>query len=522
MNADNAPLPKINKNVELSLVWLLPIIALIVSSWLIYKTLSEQGSTIIIDFPTAEGLEIGKTKIKYLDVDIGKVSDIGINADLKTIAVTAQMNRDAEKYLTKNTRFWVVRPQVNLGGVSGLNTLLSGFYIAMNPQTGERQTHFKGLATPPLLKTNSEGTQFVLESNDLGSMHTGTPVNFHGISVGEVLTHKLDTSRNTIHVTVFINTPYDQFVRKNTRFWIDSGVDLAAGADGFKVRTGPLISILSGGVAFSTDIANAGEVANEGTLFALYESYEASTQVSYHNTLNYVMHFNSSVRGLTEGAPVQLRGIPVGKVKTISLELDEKTADIRIPVQVELEPARIKVINNLPNISDEQMMRQLIDKGLRAQLQTGSLLTGQLLIDLDFHANAKAVSFATKHGVAEFPTVASSLDQFTHSAQTIMDKIAKLPLETLTEELTRTLQTLQTTSTAATTLLTNGNTTLAHTDKTLNSASQVLNSLEAGSTTRYELDKLLQELTQTASSVKQLTDYLQQHPDTLLRGKQQP
>lgn len=514
--------PEINKKTEISLIWLLPLIALLVSGWLIYKALSEQGSTITIDFPTAEGLEVGKTKIKYLDVEIGKVTAISINTDLKTIAVTAEMNRDAESYLTNNTRFWVVRPQVGLGGISGLNTLLSGFYIAIKPEKGEHQTHFIGLTTPPLLKTNADGKQFILESNDLGSMHTGTPINFHGINVGEVLSHKLDTTANTIHLTVFINSPYDAFVRHNTRFWIDSGVDLSAGADGFKVRTGPLISILSGGIAFNTDIHNGGELAAESSLFPLYDNYEKSAQVSYNNTLKYVMHFNGSVRGLTEGAPVQLRGINVGKVTHIDLELDETTAEIRIPVEVELEPARVKIIHNLPNVSDKEIVKQLITKGLRAQLQTGSLLTGQLLIDLDFHSNAKPVSFDNKHGIPEFPTVTSSLDQLTHSAQSIMEKIAKLPLEDLTLEMTHTLQTIQGTSSAATVLLKNGNNTLNTTDKTMQSAGQVLNSLQTGSTTRYELDRLLQELTQTANSVKQLTDYLQQHPDTVLRGKKQP
>lgn len=511
----------INKKTELSLIWLLPIIALIVSGWLIYKALLEQGATIIIDFPTAEGLEIDKTKIKYLDVDIGKVTAITINTDLKTIAVSAEMNRDAEQYLTKNTRFWVVRPQVGLGGISGLNTLLSGAYIAIKPEKGERQTRFMGLATPPLLKVGTAGTQFILEANELGAMRAGTPINFHGINVGEVLSHKLDTTANAIHLTIFINAPYDQFVRKNTRFWIDSGIDLSAGADGFKVRTGPLISLLSGGIAFRTD-NNISESVTENSLFPLYDSYEQSTQEHYHNPLKYVMHFNSSVRGLTEGAPVQLRGIAIGKVTHISLELDEKTAEIHVPVEVELEPERIKVINNLPNISHRAIMTQLIDKGLRAQLQTGSLLTGQLLIDLDFHVNNKAVVLHRNNSpYAEFPTVTSSLDQFTHSAQTIMDKIAKLPLDTLTIELTHTLQKLQATSTAATLLLHHGKTTLVNTDKTLHSAQQVLNSIEPGATTRYEFDSLLQQLTQTANSVKQLTDYLQQHPDTVLRGKKE-
>ncbi len=505
----------INKKTELPLVWFLPLIALLVSGWLIAKSYNEKGPTITISFPTAEGLEVDKTKIKYLNVEIGKVTAISISDDLKTILITAQMNSSAASYLNKNTSFWVVRPQVGLGGISGLGTLLSGPYIAIKPGDGPREDHFTGLTTPPLLKHNAEGRYFILETNNLGSMKPGTPINFHGITVGEVLSHTLSDEANAIRLTVFINKPYDQFIRKNTRFWIDSGIDLSAGADGFKVRTGPLISLLSGGIAFRAAAEDTIEdIQPENSLFPLYDTYTLSTEIVYQNTLKYVMYFNGSVRGLTVGAPVQIRGIPIGKVTEINLELDKKTAEIHIPVTVELEPERIKEINDDNNISDKDIMEQLIKKGLRAQLQTGSLLTGQLLVDLDFHPKSKIVLSDNQSVYPEFPTTASSLDQFTHSANIIMDKVAKLPLEDLTAEANKTLQSLQDTSKAATVML-------GSTDKTMTSAHQVLSIMEPGSTTHYELEQLLRELTQAASSVKQLTDYLEQNPNSLIRGKKE-
>ncbi|HEY8218941.1 MAG TPA: MlaD family protein [Methylobacter sp.] len=512
----------INKKSELPLVWLLPLIALLVSGWLIAKSYSEKGPVITISFPTAEGLEVDKTKIKYLNVEVGKVTAISISDDLKTILITAQMNSTAASYLNKNTSFWVVRPQVGLGGISGLGTLLSGPYIAIKPGDGPKESHFIGLTAPPLLKHNAEGRYFTLETNNLGSMRPGTPINFHGITVGEVLSHALSDEANAIRLTVFINKPYDQFIRKNTRFWIDSGVDLSASADGFKVRTGPLISLLSGGIAFRASAEDTIEdVQPENSTFQLYDTYEQSTQIVYQNTLKYVMYFNGSVRGLTVGAPVQLRGIPIGRVTEINLELDKKTAEIHIPVTVELEPDRIKEINDDNTISDKDIMTRLINKGLRAQLQTGSLLTGQLLVDLDFHPKSKIVLNDNQSVYPEFPTTASSLDQFTHSAHLIMDKVAKLPLEDLTTEANRTLQSLQGTSKAATGMLTTAQGTLDAADKTMTSAHQVLSIMEPGSTTHYELEQLLRELTQAASSVKQLTDYLEQNPNSLIRGKKE-
>ncbi|NOU21288.1 MAG: MCE family protein [Methyloglobulus sp.] len=518
----------LNKKPELPLVWLLPLIALLVSAWLIYKSASEKGAVITINFPTAEGLEVDKTKIRYLDVDIGKVTAISINDDLKTIRVTAQMNSTAADYLKEGASFWVVRPQVGLGGISGLGTLLSGSYIELKPGSGKEQLHFTGLTVPPVMKSHMDGKQFILETNNLGSMRPGTPINFHGIQVGEVLSHKLSDEANAIHLSIFINAPYDQFIRKNTRFWIDSGIDLSASADGFKVRTGPLISLLSGGIAFRASAKDTlADVKPEYSLFQLYDTYDQSTQITYTNTLRYVMHFNGSVRGLTEGAPVQLRGIPIGRVTDISLELDKKTAEIRVPVIVELEPDRIESINDPTHVSNKDVMEQLIKKGLRAQLQTGSLVTGQLLIDLDFHPESRIAATDNHHSnYPEFPTTASSFEEFTHSAQIIMDKIAKLPLDKLTVEMNKTLASLQDTSKAATGMLITANGTLATAKETLNnaggtikSAQQVLGNLEPGSTGYYEFHKLLQELTQAASSMKQLADYLEQHPESLIRGK---
>lgn len=505
----------LDKKPAFPLVWLLPLCALIVSGWLITKSISEKGPVITISFPTAEGLEVDKTKIKYLNVEVGKVTAITINDDLKTILVTAQMNSSAAGYLNENTSFWVVRPHVGLGGISGLGTLLSGPYIEIKPGDGEKRRHFTGLTIPPLLKSNIEGKQFILETSNLGSMKPGTPINFHGITVGEVLSHELSAEANVIRLSIFINAPYDQFVRKNTRFWIDSGVDLSASADGFKVRTGPLISLLSGGIAFRASPNDTAEdIQPPNTIFQLYDTYDLSTQVVYGNTLKYVMYFKGSVRGLTEGAPVQLRGIPIGKVTEISLELDKKTAEIHVPVIVELEPDRIVEVNNHQDVSDKDMMAQLIKKGLRAQLQTGSLLTGQLLVDLDFHPKSQIVPSDNKSVYPEFPTTDRSLDQFTHSANIIMDKIAKLPLEDLTVEANKTLQSLQGTSKAAASML-------GSADKTMHSAHHVLSELEPGSNTHYELEQLLQELTQAASSLKQLTDFLEQNPDALLRGKKE-
>ncbi len=517
----------INKKRELPLIWLLPLCALLISGWLIYKTVSEKGPEITINFPSADGLEIDKTKIKFLDVEIGKITDIAINKDMKTIDVTAEMHKESSSYLTNNTQFWVVKPQIGLSGVTGLGTLMSGAYIAIKPEKGKKERHFKGLEEPPVLETNAQGKKFILETTNLGSMGPGTQISFHGIAVGEVLDYQLAKNADNIKLTVFVNAPYDQFIRTNTRFWIDSGIDLSADADGFKLRTGPLISLLAGGIAFRTDPNDKpADTVPEYTPFQLFDGYDQSTEVIYHRTVKVVMYFGESVRGLNIGAPVLLRGIPVGKVTDINLEIDAKTADIEIPVVVEVEPDRIKIVNKQANMTPNENIAHLVAKGLRAQLQTGSLLTGQLFVALDLFPESKVVTHKNDTGYLEFPTTPNSMNQIINSAQAVMDKISKLPLENMTAEINKTLESLQGTSKAATKTLVTANGTLSTADKTLSSADkamssaqQVLTTLEPGSTTQYELNQLLQELTQTASSVKQLADYLDEHPDSLIRGK---
>lgn len=505
--SSNAEQGIVKQRKGLPLVWLLPVIAFVVSGWLIVKTMMEKGPEITITFPSAEGLEVDKTKIKFRDVDVGKVTAITITDDLKAITVTAELNPKTSDYLKENTRFWVVRPQIGLGGISGLGTLLSGPYIEVEPGDGSRQNHFTGLVKPPVIKEDHQGQHYVLEAKNLSGISPGTPIHFHGVEVGEVLGHKLSDDGNNIHLPVFINAPYDQFIHNGTRFWKDSGIDFTASADGFKLRTGPLVSMLSGGIAFYTPAkALESDVSPENTAFHLYDDYDQTKEVVYRNTLKYVMFFQGEVRGLIEGAPVQLRGIPIGKVISINLEINDQTTDILIPVVVELEPERVKQVNGQSKISDEKVVELLVKKGLRAQLQTGSLLTGDLLVELDFHPDTPVRLTNNSNRYPEFPTIPGSLDQFEASAKAIMNKVAKLPLNGMIKEIDKTLVSVQT--------------TLATADTTLVSAQQALSTLEPGSTTRYQLEQMLQEITEAASSVRELADYLEQNPGALVSGKE--
>lgn len=263
--------------------------------------------------------------------------------------------------------------------------------------------------------------------------------------------------------------------------------------------------MLSGGIAFYTPaIEQNATISKLNTSFHLYDDYDQTKQFVYRNTLKYVMFFEGDLRGLEEGALVQFRGIPIGKVIKVTLEIDQKL-ELRIPVVVELEPEHVKQVNGDSELSDEKIIELLVAKGLRAQLQTGSLLTGKLLIDLDFHSNSPVHLTKNTSAYPELPTIPGSLDQFSDSARAIMNKVAKLPLDDMIKEVDKTLVSVQT--------------TLLTTNATLVSVQQVLNTLEPGSTTHYQLEKMLQEISGAAGSVRELADYLEQNPGALIEGK---
>ncbi len=329
---------------RISLVWLLPVLAVLVGGWLAYKTLSERGPIITVEFKTAAGLTAGKTKVKFKDVDIGDVTAIDVSDDLSKVIVTAELTHGSEKFLTDQTRFWVARPRVTASRVSGLETLLSGAFIAIDPVgAGKEQRHFVGLPEPPVITTDEPGTSFRLRSPTLGSLNLGSPVYYRHIRVGQVIDFELDKDGRAVTIEVFVTQPHDKLVLTNTRFWNASGIDMKLSADGISLDTESLLSVLLGGVAFDNPdtIESLGEAANADQFFPLYPNRAEAHERVYLDKERYLLIFGGSVRGLNIGAPVVLRGIKVGQVLDIQLKFDVDKLDFYIPVLIEIEPERI-------------------------------------------------------------------------------------------------------------------------------------------------------------------------------------
>ncbi len=250
MNAENThepdlsdlPQAVVQSKKQISIVWLIPIVAILIGGWLAYKGLSEKGPMVTITFESAEGLEAGKTQVKYKDVNIGEVASIRFSEDLSRVLVTAELVKEATPFLTENTQFWVVRPRVTASGVSGLGTLFSGAYIGMDPgKEGNSARRFEGLEIPPVVTTGMPGRNFLLQANSLGSLDFGAPVYYRQIQVGQVIGYQLDASGRSLSIKIFVNAPHDKLVRNNTRFWNASGLDLKLDADGIKLNTQSLV-----------------------------------------------------------------------------------------------------------------------------------------------------------------------------------------------------------------------------------------------------------------------------------------
>ena len=547
---DEIPEVTVSTRSRISTVWIIPIVAVLIGAWLTYSTVSEQGPTISITFETAEGLEAGKTKLKYKDVEVGSVETVTLTDDLSGVLVTASLIHGAEKYLTDTTRFWVVRPRFGASGVSGLGTLVSGAFVEIDPgKGGEARDEFNGLETPPVIKANTPGRQYILKTTKLGSYSNGSPINYRGIKVGEVLGHELAKDNRNILIHIFIHQPHDKLVRRNSRFWNVSGVNVSIDADGMKIGTESLQALMVGGIAFETPTnLDASDPVEEGHTFLLHRNREEIKESSYTEKQTIIMYFDGSVRGLTLGAPVEFRGIKVGEVTDVKLEFNAETNVFQIPVVAEIEPERFSILGERDRSAYENRFSTFIEKGLRAQLKTGSFLTGQLFVDLDFHPKTVARLVGGDNLLlSEIPTVPTTLDEFTHSITELLSKLQKLPLDELARSLTATVKGAEQLITApellqavrsfdtilleTSALVKNANGLVANVNgdvraevKTaLDQVQEILTTVNDAvsekSALRYDLATTLKELSAAVRSIRLLATYLERNPNALIYGK---
>jgi paraquat-inducible protein B len=546
MTEPAAPEVVAKKKRGLSVVWIIPIVAAVIAGWIWVKALQERGPLITVSFETAEGLEAGKTQVQFREVSVGVVEQIDLKPDLSGVIVGIRMGPHSEDFLTEGTRFWVVRPRVGAAGVSGLGTLLSGAYIEVDPSAavgGTPTLEFVGLELPPVTPADAPGLKLTLEAPILGSLSIGSPLYYHDVEIGWVERHRLAEDEMGVEVDAYVEEPYEHLIRENTRFWNASGIAASLSADGFEIRAESLDALLRGGIDCETPpAAEAGGAVQNGHRFTLYANAEAARDVfTVHEPV--VMFFDGSVRGLQVGAPVEFRGIKLGEVTSVELDFDRETLEVRIPVVAELHPERLKGTVD-PRMERVERFNALIERGLRARLASGSLVTGALYVEFDLFPATEARLLGHELYDIEIPTLPSTTAELQQAVGELPEIMAEVraSIESIREI-------IQSPETAG--ALDNLNAVLAsvaaltgrleeRSPEILTAVEEVVGSLQGaltevegllgtmgsdlreGSEMRTLVTNALSELASTMRAVRTLSDYLERHPEALLTGKGNP
>ena len=512
---------------NLSLVWLVPIVAALVGLSMLVQNSLSAGPTITIQFQTAQGLEANKTQVKYKNVVIGRVTAISLSKDRSHVTATVELDASAEPFTASDSLFWVVRPRIGANGISGVDTLLSGAFIGADAGSAEeRKKQFVGMENPPAITYGEKGKRFTLHTDDLGSLDIGSPVYYRRIQVGQVISYSLSEDGKGVDVEVFVNAPNDQYVTTDTRFWNASGVDLTVGANGLKVNTESLSSILAGGVAFvEPRWSPEAKPADENARYDLFSDQESALAPPDGDPRYIRMRFDQSLRGMAVNAPVEFHGVNIGRVVSVDLDYDESKKSFPTMVGAVIYPARLgkaheKILAQWGTEDDArsaQLMAAFVKQGLRAQARTANLITGQLYVSLDFVPKAPPVTFDMAARPLEVPTVPGSLDKLQEQLQAMVDKLSRLPLEDIAKNLNGSLGEMQKSLKQF-----NGD-VLPEVRDALNQAQKTLStandSLSEDSPQRQQLGQAMDEVQRTARSVRALTDYLGRHPESLIRGK---
>ncbi|MBU0500617.1 MAG: MCE family protein [Gammaproteobacteria bacterium] len=491
----------------LSLIWLVPLLAALIGGWIAWKSWSEQGPTLTITFEDGQGLEEGKTKVRYRNLEMGTITRLHLDDDRRRVIATAELKDGAEDLLSKATRFWVVRPRIGISQVSGLDTLLSGAYVEMDVGTSKADgtRRFTGLETPPTVSVNTAGRHFRLFSDRRGSITQGSLVLFRSIPTGIVTDVKLATKERRVEFDIFVRAPFDKLVTKNTVFWDAGGLSVNLDADGLKVNVDSLESLVAGGIAFGLQKGvEDGDPAAANSLYFLHESEKKAEHKRSTDTQRYRVFFTDSLRGLNIGAPVEFRGIRIGEVLDIDLEYNPDNLEIRTPVLVEIELDRIEVIGKQldPSTPRKTILSRLIEKGLRATVKSGNLMTGAQYVDLVVLPDAPLVAGSPEHtkGYPMIPSISSGLNLWEQRVNKLFTRLDTLPIEEIGGNLNKSLAQLHLT-------ITELNKILKPIDK------------RAGINTQAQLMTTMKEFGEAARAIRDLARLLENNPQSLLLGK---
>ncbi|MCQ8847445.1 intermembrane transport protein PqiB [Alteromonas stellipolaris] len=524
---------KVTSTKSISRIWIIPILVVVVGGWMVYQQWKNQGPLITIELQSATGIEVNKTPIKVRDLDVGQVKKITLKPNLDGVLVTARIDANASHLLTDKSEFWVVAPRISFSEVSGLNTLLSGSYIAMAANdSGKEQLNFIALERPPVTPAGTPGLHVILQSDDEFAYKPGDPIIYKGFKVGEFEDAVFNIEERVVYYDAFIEAPYHKLVTENTRFWDVSGVKLKLESSGVKMETGSLETLLANGITFGVpEGVQIGERVVENASFTIYGDIATASNARYKLAAEYVLLVDESVRGLTVGAPVEYRGIEIGNVTAINsfpaVEGNILERDYPIPVIINVYPGKVRQPDTEEGLNAiKQTMRNWLRKDLRATLRMGNVLTGGLFVDLQ-HVSKPDDSdeIAVLNGYEVIPTVSNEFTQITQKADAILDKINQLPLDDMVsnvllavEDMKLAAQSVETASDDFDLLIENVDTELLNTNlnQVLISLDSLLKNYSEGGLSQSEIKETVDTMQDTMRNLQPLLLKLNQSPNSLI------
>ncbi|WP_428926268.1 MlaD family protein [Marinibacterium sp. SX1] len=440
---DDLPVEDGKPRRQVSLVWAVPVVALVIALGATWQNFSQRGPLIRVWFTDAAGIRADETELRFRDIPVGIVESVGFSDDLKKVVAEIRVHKDVAHRIDADARFWVVRPQVTAQGVRGLDTVLSGVYIqgAWDNHPGPHVDDFEGLDEEPLLKAGESGTMFTIYS-DTTLPSSETPIFYKGIEVGRMDGGKISGDGMRVEAQAVILDPYQKLVTSSSRFWNVSGFSFTLNPGGASLDFTSIASLVAGGVTFDT-LASGGEELRAGMDFELHPDAESAREDFYldgqGNSVELMMIFDENPPGLAAGAAVEMGGLKIGEVQAISGMVDVERfgdPDVRLVATLKVNPGRLGLEDDGDVEPGQEDLLDYLDlriaAGMRARLTNASILTGGLKIEMvDVPGESGGSVDRTAQPFPAVPTAPSNITDVTTTAQGLLQRASELPIEDL-------------------------------------------------------------------------------------------
>ena len=523
----NTPARIRQTNAFASVVWLVPLIALLVGAWLLMSNIRNTGPEITLYMDSAEGIEVNNTVIRVLNVEMGRITKIRLRADQKGVELTARLTADAKNMMRKDTQFWIVKPRIDQSGISGLNTLVSGAYIAFTPgEDKEEHYQFTVADLPPIAALGQSGIRLRLSGDNSKLLEVGSPIMYENFAVGQIESAKFDPKTRRVHYTAFIKSPNNKLINTDSQFWLQSGVNVHTNGSGIQVEAN-LPTLLTGAIAFRTPTHHSenSRLAVNNDVFEVFNDRSAIDNLPSDRSLYYVAFFKQSVRGLMEGAPVEYKGISVGSVANVPYFAENDSLKLFqngwIPVRIRIEPHLLEQ-NTAPQSKEywQDALQNALNKGLNATLSSNNLILGSKMIELTDAPSegARLKPFADYHGDAVIATRGGGLDDLQAQLSNLLDKFNKLPLDKTMGELNSSLSELKATLNSVNKLVKQPQTQRipAELNQTLRELRGTLQGISPQSPVYRDVQNTLNSIDQTLRDAQPVLNTLKEKPNALI------